>query len=116
MENTSIPCLLSGGATSPNSSRLLPYRFATRRCHSRFRRGNGSGGWRTGAGVDTGSGWSRYNRVLSTGDFNGDGHPDVLGREPDGALYLSKGNGTGAWATGQRVNIGVGWQGFTRIF
>lgn len=46
-------------------------------------------------------------------DFNGDRHPDVVGRSPDGLLHLY--NGTGSSLSGSSV-IGCGWNGFTAVF
>jgi hypothetical protein len=79
-------------------------------------RGNGTGGWQSTTSTEIGTGWNTYNRVLSTGDFTGDARPDVIGRDPNGDLYLNRGNGTGAWQNGQRTKFGTGWQSFTMIF
>ncbi len=46
-------------------------------------------------------------------DFDGDGHPDVVGRSPDGLLHLY--HGTGSGLAGSAV-IGCGWNGFTAVF
>jgi hypothetical protein len=78
-------------------------------------RGNGAGGWVTGAGEQIGSGWQSFTAVLSGGDFSGDGKPDVLARQPDGALLMYRGNGAGGWVTGAGEQIGSGWQGFTAL-
>jgi len=63
----------------------------------------------------------RYKNIISTttgderGDFNGDGHPDVTGRnatDHDLYLYLYRGNGAGVVSTpGRRTSgtTGVGW-------
>jgi FG-GAP-like repeat len=72
-------------------------------------RGNGAGGWVTGAGERIGSGWQGFTSVLAGGDFSGDGKPDVLARQPDGALLLYRGNGAGGWVTGAGEQIGSGW-------
>ena len=56
-------------------------------------RGNGAGGWLTGMGEPIGSGWGPFTALLSPGDFTGDGKPDVLARQSDGALLLYRGNG-----------------------
>ena len=37
-----------------------------------------------------------FDRVLSPGDFTGDGAADVLARKPDGTLWLYPGNGGAA--------------------
>jgi len=48
------------------------------------------------------------------GDFNGDGHPDLLARTPAGSLYLYRGNGTGGFLGGGTV-IGTGWNMFNLV-
>ena len=57
--------------------------------------GNGRGGW-AAAGRRIGLGWQVFDRVLSPGDFTGDGAADVLARKPDGTLWLYPGNGGAA--------------------
>ena len=47
-------------------------------------RGNGAGGWITGAGQPIGSGWQQFTAFLAPGDWSGDGKPDVLVRGSDG--------------------------------
>ena len=76
-------------------------------------RGNGVGGW-TGSRIKIGHGWNTYDRLLSAGDFTGDGAMDVIARTPSGVLYLYRGNGIGGW-TGTRVNIGHGWTTYSKI-
>jgi hypothetical protein len=78
--------------------------------------GNGAGGWLTNSGTEIGSGWDAFNTVFSPGDFNGDGHPDVIARNTNGDLYLARGNGAGGWVSGTSTKIGTGWQTFTAIF
>ena len=72
-------------------------------------RGNGAGGWVTGAGEPIGSGWQSFTALAAGGDFSGDGKPDVLARQPDGTLLLYRGNGAGGWVTGAGEPIGTGW-------
>ncbi|MFI1386264.1 FG-GAP repeat domain-containing protein [Embleya sp. NPDC020886] len=57
--------------------------------------------------VVIGTGWNIYNRITSAGDLSGDGHPDLVAREPGGDLYLYKGLGNGRF--GDRIKIGNGW-------
>jgi hypothetical protein len=78
-------------------------------------RGDGAGGWITGRGEQVGSGWQNFTALLAPGDFNGDGHPDVLARSPNGELRLYRGNGSGGWKDNGIV-VGAGWQDFTAIF
>ena len=49
-------------------------------------RGDGDGGWLTGTAEKIGSGWAPFTSILGGGDFSGDGKPDVLAVNPDGAL------------------------------
>ena len=76
-------------------------------------RGNGVGSW-AGSRIKIGSGWSIYDKLLSAGDFTGDGAMDVMARTPDGSLYLYKGTGIGGWA-GSRIKIGSGWGAYSKI-
>jgi heme oxygenase len=78
-------------------------------------RGNGAGGWATGAGEQVGSGWQGFTAVIPGGDFSGDGKPDMLARQADGVLLMYRGNGAGGWLTGAGERIGSGWQGFTAL-
>lgn len=55
----------------------------------------------------TGSGWHGMTAVTAVGDFDRDGRQDLVGRRPDGSLWLYRGNGAGGW-TGS-VRIGAGW-------
>ncbi|WP_406831368.1 glycoside hydrolase family 3 N-terminal domain-containing protein [Pedococcus sp. KACC 23699] len=66
-----------------------------------------------GHGV-AGTGWGSLDRTLAVGDFDRDGHPDLMGRSASsGALYLYRGTGTGGLHSG--VQIGSGWQVFDTI-
>ena len=56
-------------------------------------RGNGRGGFVTGTGEAVGGGWQSFTALLAPGDFSGDGKPDILARQSDGALLLYRGNG-----------------------
>ena len=60
-----------------------------------------------------GTGWQSFTALLSPGDFDGDGHNDVLARTPAGTLYLYPGDGTGGW--GSRRVVGTGWDPFTAL-
>ena len=72
----------------------------------------GDAGWLP-AGV-VGTGWTSMNSVFGAGDFNGDGHPDVLARDGSGAFWMYPRDGAGGWLP--RVQIGSGWNIFTTIF
>ena len=54
-------------------------------------RTDGRGGWRTGWRL--GTGWGGMDTVLGVGDFDSDGHPDVLARR-SATLYLYRGTGS----------------------
>lgn len=75
--------------------------------------GNGSGGWINPTQVQVGVGWNVMTAIVSPGDFDGDGHNDLLARDSGGALWLYAGNGTGGWQP--RVLVGVGWNVMSRI-
>ncbi len=78
-------------------------------------RGNGSGGWATGHGQQIGTGWGGFTALLAPGDFNGDGHPDVLGRASDGRLLLYPGDGDGGWLNNAGEPVGSGWGPFPAV-
>jgi hypothetical protein len=71
-----------------------------------------------------GSHWENMDLVFSPGDFDGDGHPDVIARTKLGIngsdLLLYRGTGAplvpGAAVFSGPTRIGTGWQGFTRVF
>jgi VCBS repeat protein len=78
-------------------------------------RGNGGGGFATGAGEQIGTGWSQFTALLLPRDWDGDARPDILARASDGRLLMYRGNGAGGFATGRAEQIGTGWQGFTAL-
>ncbi|TJY67430.1 lysozyme M1 [Arthrobacter sp. CAU 1506] len=58
--------------------------------------------------------WHTYDLVLSAGDLNGDGNPDLLARKSSGSLWFAAGNGKGGY--GARVKIGKsGWNKFNLL-
>jgi hypothetical protein len=77
-------------------------------------RGNGKGGWLTGASEKISSGWAGFSALLAGGDFNGGGLPDILARLGDGRLVIYKGDGRGGFLPRQPV-IGAGWQSLTYL-
>jgi hypothetical protein len=74
--------------------------------------GNGTGGFTKPAYRRIGTGWHIFDRIISPGDFTGDGRPDLIARRTNGDLYLYPGNGGGF--NGYR-KIDSGWQGLDRI-
>lgn len=74
--------------------------------------GDGAGGF-TGA-RQAGRGWGGIAELLSPGDWDGDGRPDVLARHAGtGALWLYSGSGSGGFASSRQ--IGVGWSAFDQL-
>ena len=60
-----------------------------------------------GKPIDTGRGLEKANRIMNAGDWDRDGHNDVMFRHKvNGALYLYRGNGTGALAGPIRIATG----------
>jgi hypothetical protein len=49
------------------------------------------------------------------GDFNSDGHADVLARTSSGAFFLHRGNGSGGWLSPAAAEVGSGWNGMTAL-
>lgn len=78
-------------------------------------RGNGAGGWATGSGQLIGTGWTMFSDVIAPGDFDGDGHVDLLGMTSTGVLHLYPGDGAGGWLPTAGTVIGTGWTMFTSI-
>ena len=80
--------------------------------------GNGSTGWLNGgAGINVGNSWNTMSKAFSVGDFNSDGHVDVMGINSSGALLRYDGNGSGGWANANNpAVIGNGWGGLTKVF
>ena len=77
--------------------------------------GNGKGGFLSSTPTLLGSGWQGLDRLVSPGDFNGDGHTDIIARKPTGELYLFTGNGKGGFTNPAYHQISSGWQGLDRL-
>jgi hypothetical protein len=69
-----------------------------------------SGAWRRR--VQLGSGWRVYDTVLTPGDLDRDGAPDVVARRGNDLwLFSARGSGT----LGRGVKIGTGWKGYDAL-
>ncbi|MCA1217220.1 FG-GAP repeat domain-containing protein [Streptomyces sp. 8L] len=67
--------------------------------------------------VTVGSGWNTYKRLVSTGDQDGDGKPDLIAVDAAGALWLLPGTGNASAPFAARVQIGTsGWSAFNVLF
>ncbi|MEV6115905.1 VCBS repeat-containing protein [Streptomyces sp. NPDC052109] len=66
--------------------------------------------------VKAGPGWNQYNKLLATGDVDGDGHSDLLARDPQGTLWLSRGTGRATAPFKARVKIGTGFNQYRDLF
>ncbi|WP_223941374.1 VCBS repeat-containing protein [Arthrobacter sp. StoSoilB22] len=62
---------------------------------------------------EIGTGWNVFDKIFSPGDFNEDGHADVLARKPSGELWMYPADGQYWWKPASLV--GVGWQGMTEL-
>lgn len=60
-----------------------------------------------------GIGWSGMSAIVGTGDFNGDGKVDVLGRDARGASWLYPGVGNGT--LNKRIYLGWALKGMTAV-
>jgi stage II sporulation protein D len=61
-----------------------------------------------GAAVPIGKGWNSMDMILAAGDWNGDGHVDLIARQRGtGLLFLYSGNGRGGFLGSSQ--IGQGW-------
>ncbi|MFF3287487.1 N-acetylmuramoyl-L-alanine amidase [Streptomyces sp. NPDC003023] len=65
--------------------------------------------------LKVGAGWNLYNMVFSTGDMDGDGKGDAIGREGSGDIYFYRGTGTPGAPFAPRVKVGFGWQIYNTI-
>ncbi|MEU5795085.1 ATP-binding protein [Streptomyces sp. NPDC047813] len=63
-----------------------------------------------------GSGWNQYDRLVTTGDVDRDGHSDLLARDKKGVLWLFKGTGKSASPFKSRVKVGSGFNQYRVLF
>ena len=76
--------------------------------------GDGHGGF-SRASNPISTAWDAFDATLGAGDFDSDGHADVLARKPDGTLWLYRGDGTGAFKPGAGTQIGSGFQAYATM-
>lgn len=72
-----------------------------------------TGGYSGSSRVRVGSAWQSMNALLAPGDFSGDGHADLIGRDTSGTLWLYPGDGAGGY--GARAKIGNGWGAYNTL-
>jgi hypothetical protein len=68
----------------------------------------GTGDGRISGRKVVGTGWNSMRQVLASGDFTGDGKPDVLALSTGNVLYVYPGNGSGGWLARRVVTAGFG--------
>ncbi|CAG6393834.1 N-acetylmuramoyl-L-alanine amidase [Actinacidiphila cocklensis] len=66
--------------------------------------------------VQVGTGWQIYNRIVGVADMTGDGHPDLLARDPAGRLWYYRGTGNPVAPYAGRVQSDTGWSGYDVVF
>jgi hypothetical protein len=77
--------------------------------------GNGKGGVSVSARKQVGFGWNGMSAMLTAGDANGDGRPDLYARDRAGKLWLYPGNGKGGFSASARKQVGTGWNGMSAL-
>jgi GH25 family lysozyme M1 (1,4-beta-N-acetylmuramidase) len=65
------------------------------------------------------SGWGAYTQLIPSGDFNGDGKPDLLARRLDGTLWYYEGTGVvnasnDGYLAAQKIGDGS-WNNFNQV-
>lgn len=69
-----------------------------------------------GSPVQVGNGWNTFTDIMVTNNWTGDGHPNLMGRNAKGELYLYTSDGHGGWLNGGiGIKIGVGWNTFNTV-
>ncbi|MFF1632893.1 FG-GAP-like repeat-containing protein [Leifsonia sp. NPDC058248] len=83
--------------------------------------GNGKAGTQNAgmaSGVRIGLGWNAFDALIGVGDYNHDGKPDLLGRQPDGSLWFYPGTGvinSTSSGFGAGVKIDTGWNAYAQL-
>ncbi|MFK3731215.1 N-acetylmuramoyl-L-alanine amidase [Streptomyces sp. NPDC088090] len=62
--------------------------------------------------VKVGGGWQVYNELISTGDMNADGRPDLIARDKAGVLWFYKNTGGHPNPYATKAQVGGGWQAY----
>ncbi|WP_237760046.1 GH25 family lysozyme [Arthrobacter alpinus] len=60
-----------------------------------------------------GSGWNSFKQVLSAGDLDSDGVPDLLAIDHDGSLWQYPGNRSGGYKP--RIAVGSSWNAYMTV-
>lgn len=76
---------------------------------------NGEGDWTSTDPIVIGTGWNEFNNISVVSNWTGDGHPDLIGRMPNGNLRLYVSNEAGGWENPAGVQIGTAWNQFNTI-
>lgn len=72
--------------------------------------GDGAGGFLSTSGSIVTGAWSPFIRIITPGDWDGDGNLDIVTEDTDGHLYLNPGDGHGAFGAASTY-FGSGWAG-----
>jgi FG-GAP-like repeat len=75
----------------------------------------GRGDGTFGSRVKLGGGWNAYNSVVGAGDIDGNGHADIVARASNGHLYFYEGTGIATAPFKSRVDLGGGWNTYTKL-
>ena len=62
--------------------------------------------------VQVGNGWNEFT-FAGLGDWDGDGHQDLVAKDANGLLWLYPGDSKRGYSRYQRVQVGNGWNEFT---
>lgn len=127
VSNRGVKVVQRGGATAASSLVLKPYSKPDGSVYA-------NQAWQQGSTFETNAGTlvridsvtataatvtitadpARYTKLqFSAGDFSGDGRPDLISRESNGALLLSPGQPGNR--IGSPVQIGAGWDAFNSV-